>query len=272
MKKNIPVEELSNLYIHKKWSQQKIADKYSCSVTTIHNRLREGGIPFRSKSAAQNKYPKFDFNGTDVEKAYILGFRYGDLNVYQPTGASETIVVRSHSTHEVQCTLFRSLFDKYGHITRSQKENRIQLTCYLNNSFSFLLTKFPENIQKWIRLREDVGWAFAAGYIDAEGTFGLNQKKGRFKVDSYDYKILEAIHNLLIKWGVNSKFYKIANKGDNDYGWVWKEDLWRISVNEANSLETLISYLLPYVRHEKRKNDANMVLQNIRTRRLNGTI
>lgn len=202
----------------------------------------------------------------------MLGFRYGDLNVYKPPGASETIVVRSHSTLSVQGDLFKSLFCRYGTITVSENARSIQMTCYLNTTFSFLLTKYPAEMRTWLSSSEVLLWAFAAGYIDAEGTFGLNQGRGRFKIDAYDYEILSDLNALLLRHGLNSKFRIIAKKGENDYGWVWKENVWRLSVNEAGSLERLIGYLKPYLLHKKRSADANMVLQNIKTRRLHGTI
>ncbi|MDQ1299469.1 MAG: hypothetical protein QG636_137 [Patescibacteria group bacterium] len=268
----IPESDLRHLYINEKWSPAKIAIEYGCTSITVRSRLLEAGIPLKTKSAAQMRYEKYNFSGTDLEKAYMLGFRYGDLNVYQPKGASETIVVRSHSTHAVQGNLFKNLFEKYGTVTVSEGTRSTQMTCYLDTSFSFLLTKYPPEIRTWLASSDMLQWAFSAGYIDAEGTLGLNQGRGRFKVDAYDYTILSDIHALFLRHGLNSKFRIIARKGEDDYGWEWKEDLWRISVNEAGSLEKLINYLEPWLQHEKRRADANMVLQNIRTRRLHGTI
>ena len=268
----LPVDELRRLYLHEGWSPAKIGTLFDCNSITVRTRLIESGIQLKSKSAAQTKYPRKDFSGSDVEKAYMLGFRYGDLNVYKPQGASETIVVRSHSTHETQGDLFKNLFAQYGTITVSIGKRSVQMNCYLNTSFSFLLNKYPKEIRSWLNADESIYWAFTAGYVDAEGTFGLNQGKGRFKIDAYDYAILSDIHALFRRHGLNSRFRIIARKGENDYGWEWKHDLWRISVNEAGSLERLIGLLQPYLRHRKRAADANMVLQNIASRRLNGTI
>jgi len=239
---------------------------------TVRTRLVEAGVPLKSKSAAQTRYPRYDFAGSDSEKAYMLGFRYGDLNVYMPRGASETIVVRSHSTLEAQGNLFKSLFENYGTVSVSEGARSTQMTCYLNTTFSFLLTKYPPAIRAWLSADDTLLWKFAAGYIDAEGTFGLNQGRGRFKIDAYDHSILADMHALFLRCGLNSKFRIIARKGEDDYGWIWKEDVWRLSVNEARSLESLIKHAKPHMLHEKRVSDANMVLQNIATRRLNGTI
>jgi len=264
----IPCDELSRLYHEERWSPARIAQQYGCNAATVRNRLLEAGIELKTKSAAQMRYPKYDFNGSNTEKAYILGFRCGDLNVYQPRGASETIVVRSHSTLTVQGELFKKLFERYGQITVSTNTRSVQMTCYLNETFSFLLTKYPEHIRTWVLSDDLLLWAFGAGYIDAEGTFGLNQGRGRFKIDAYDYAILADLHALFLRHGINSKFRIIARKGENDYGWIWKQDVWRLSVNESRSLEILIEKALPFMRHKKRVADANIVSENVETRKL----
>ncbi|MBU6321218.1 hypothetical protein KGO04_01600 [Patescibacteria group bacterium] len=229
-------------------------------------------MTLRTKSAAQTKYPRHDFAGTHLDKAHMLGFRYGDLNVYMPKGKSETLVVRSHTTLLPQAHLFNSLFKRYGMVITSRNARSLQQTCYLNESFKFLLGKYPDEIRKWLLKNDERFWAFAAGYIDAEGTFGLNQGKGRFKIDAYDLPILQDMNTFLMRKGIHTRFLPIARKGENDYGWVWREDVWRLSVNQASSIELLIKRLYPLLRHGKRRADARKVLRNIVQRRRNGTI
>lgn len=271
-KKVIPADVLKELYVEKGLTPAKIGLLFSCDAITVRARIKEAGILLRTKSAAQTRYNKSDFKGTDVEKAYMLGFRYGDLNVYQPGGVSETIVVRCHTTHKTQEDLFVKLFSQYGQVTPSRNKRSVHLNCFLNMSFAFLKEKYPKHIQHWLDKADDRLWSFSAGYIDAEGTFGLNQGKGRFKIDAYDKEIIARMHALFVKYGINSKLRVIAKEGENDYGWVWKRDLWRISINEAGSLEKLVIYLKPYLLHEKRVLDSQIVLTNIHTRRKNGTI
>lgn len=272
LKIQLPTEELRRLYVDERWSPRRIGAHFSCDAITVRNRIIEAAIPLKSKSEAQTHFFRRSFDGTEQEKAYMLGFRYGDLNVYQPKGASRTIVVRSHSTLVPQGDLFISLFEHYGTITVSEGRRSTQMTCFLDLSFCFLLEKYPVHIREWLLPQEALLWPFFAGYIDAEGTFGLNQGRGRFKVDSYDYEILSDMNDLLLRDGIRSKFRIIAKKGENDYGWIWKKDLWRLSVNEAGSIEQLLTGLKPYMKHKKRVQDANMVLQNIQQRRQHGTL
>lgn len=268
----IPEHILRQLYLKEHWSPAKIGARFNCDAVTVRTRIREANIPLKSKSEAQTHYFRQPYTGSELDKAYMLGFRYGDLNAYKPKGASMTIVVRSHTTKRDQCRVFSSLFSKYGVITTSSNERTAQMTCYLDTSFEFLLDKYPSTTRNWMLKSKRRMSAFAAGYVDAEGTFGLNQGKGRFKIDAYDYEILKDLYESFLQHKLRAKFRAIAKKGENDYGWEWKRDLWRLEINEASSLEQLIKHIMPYQRHAKRIKDANMVLQNIRARRLHGSI
>src|SRR3989344_141144 len=80
----IPETSLRELYLVKNWTPHEIGLQFKCNGVTVRNRLKELKIPFKTKSSAQTKYPRYDFDGTEAERAYMLGFRYGDLNVYKP--------------------------------------------------------------------------------------------------------------------------------------------------------------------------------------------
>lgn len=268
----VPTEALRDLYLNKNWSPKRIGARFNCDGITIRSRLKEAGIAFKSKSAAQTRYFKKDFNGSDTERAYMLGFRYGDLNVYRPQTTSEIFVVRCHSTHLAQEVVFKKMFGKYGKVTYSRNIRSTHMSCYVNASFGFLLQKYNPLERDWLAAADNRMLAFIAGYIDAEGTFGLNQGKGRFKIDAYDVAILEDMHAFLVRNAIRSKFRMILGKGVTKWGQPWRADLWRLEVNEALSLEKLIRAILPYCLHKKRVNDAKIVLRNIRNRRKHGTI
>jgi len=74
------IKELKELYLKKKLSSPKIAERLNCSPTFVRNKLREYGIPIRSLKEAlllsnTPKYPRYNFNGDLKEKAYLIGFR-----------------------------------------------------------------------------------------------------------------------------------------------------------------------------------------------------
>jgi hypothetical protein len=262
-RKNISPKKLHELYIKKKLSPYKIGDLLNCSFKTVTNRLKEYNIPTRTKAQAKMKYFKKDFSGDDIEKAYLIGFRLGDLNAYVPYKNSEIIVVRCHTTDKVQIDLMKLLFAKYGQVTVSQSKHGSHVNCYLNKSFSFLLPK-QDKIEDWIKTNNMTSCAFAAGYIDAEGNFIINQGRARFKIDSYDKNILKWIDEWLKENNIISKFRLISKKGDSrGNGIVFNNDLWRLNVNEAVSLLELIDFIFPYLKHEKRKKDVLLMKKNI---------
>src|SRR3989344_4897429 len=182
----ISSKKLEDLYIHKSLSTIKIVEIYKCSFSTIANRLSEYGISLKSPALARTRYPKNDFDGNKITKAYMIGFRIGDLNVYKPSERSETMVVRCHTTKKYQVKVLQSLFNKFGRVSVSfKKPSHFTVNCFLNRSFDFLLSK-NENSWKWLKKYPRICRGFIAGYTDAEGNFIINQGRARFKIDSYD--------------------------------------------------------------------------------------
>jgi len=271
-KLDINIGLLKNLYYERGLSFNKMGKLMGCSRDTIRNRLKEHNLPFKTKSAAHTKYKKKSFDGDEATRSYLVGFRLGDLSVRKPYKNSHIVVVSCHTTTFYQVRLFRKLFGEYGkiYVYKSPRPS-FNMNCYLDESFSFLLSK---NIAFWFRKRNAHPITFIAGYVDAEGSFGINQGRARFKIDAYDYKILKFINKKLSRLGVKTKFRRIAKKGTKSYKRdnPWNKDLWRLDVNEANSLLKFIKIIMPYIKHRKRISDAKICIKNILKRKQNGTI
>ena len=270
----IPKSELKALYYKKRKSLREIGKMYDCSFSTVANRIRDYGLPLKSPAEARIRYSRKKFSGNSEERAYMIGFRIGDLNVYKPSVRSETVVVRTHTTKRDQVRVMEELFSKYGHtrISISAQGNRFHVNCYLDNSFEFLMPKYLK-VPIWIRQNKKCFLAFAAGYIDAEGSFGINQGKARFKVDSYDRGILEDMHEWFSHNGVASKFWRIAKKGQSRGGDItFNDDLWRMNVNTASDIQNFINLVGPFMLHHKRICDMKKAHQNIKERSLRGSI
>lgn len=259
------------LYVKRRLSTQRVADLLGCSQGTIINRLREWHVKARSKAQMRIQYKKRPFSGDQREKSYLLGFRLGDLNVYKPKGNSKIFVVRCHTTIREQARLIKSLFRKYGGVKICDSSaSRFTVNCFVDDSFRFLHGK---NLPKWVFRNKKTAISFIAGYTDAEGSFGLNQGRGRFKIDSYDYEILKEINAFLAQNKVFTKFYCIARKGmPSMSNIIWNNDLWRLNINIAESLERFVIMIFPHLQHKIRIKDAKRILKNIHTRRNNGTI
>ncbi len=202
-----------------------------------------------------------------------MGFRIGDLNVYKTSPKAETIIVRCNTTSEHQIRLINNLFNKYGHVTIcNSKNDKKNINCHLNTTFDFLIPKI-DGVDKWIRDDNRCGAAFAAGYIDAEGSFMINQGRGRFKIDSYDKNVLHWFHKWLTDNGIAGKIWVIGKKGQGRAdGTTLNSDLWRVNVNRADALLKFIGQIKPDLKHRKRIVDANKVLSNIAKRKAIGTI
>lgn len=262
-------DKLKKLYIDKNISPKKIGEIFGCSFATIRNRLKEFGIPLKDPAFARQRSKRKDFNQDQALKAYMVGFRIGDLNVYRVSEKSQTIVVRCHTTQNDQVYILKSLFDKFGRVTVSFKNGHYHVNCFLNNSFSFLFPK-DDNAWKWIKDASDpVAKNFIAGYTDAEGNFILNQNRARFKIDSYDGKILKCISSWLYSKEINNRFRRIYKMSD-----VWNgryplnKDLWRLNINDMSSLDKFIRIISPLIRHKKRLQDMLICRNNIRIRQL----
>ncbi len=218
------------------------------------------------------RYAKSDCVSDPLVRAYMLGFRLGDLNVYKRGEGSETIVVRCHTTHEAQVSVMKSLFGEFGRVSITPRGNHFTVNCFLNRTFEFLLPK-NSAVWQWVRDDDSVAPSFVAGYVDAEGNFIINQGRGRFKIDSYDRSILEWICLWLSQRGIAHKYRCIRKKGPS-----WRNqpplhgDLWRLNINEANSLEQFIGEISPFLRHAHRIRDAKKCTANVALRRKNGSI
>jgi len=254
---------LKEMYIDKNFTPQKIGDIFGCNVITVRNRIKEHGIKFKDPSFARIRYKRVDFDNDKNLKAYMLGFRIGDLNVYSPSTKSQTIVVRCHSTQVEQINVIKSLFQKYGKVTVSNNKGHYHINCFLNQTFDFLAPK-DSSILLWLHRENAYIPSFIAGYVDAEANFILNQGRARFKIDSYDLYILEFITNWLRLNDFNFRFRRIYKVGDEWNGRSpLNKDLWRLNINDMVSLQKFIKLLLPLIRHSKRRKDMIICLKNI---------
>lgn len=259
---------LQKLYIKENLTPFKIGEKLGCSFKTIRNRLKEHNIPFKNPAYARMTYSKKDFDGSLAEKSYMIGFRIGDLNVYQKSPNSYTVVVRCHTTQKQQVEVIKSIFDKFGRVSISLNNGHFQVNCFMNNSFSFLLKK-DDSTWKWIINSDDnTVFNFIAGYIDAEGNFILNQGRARFKIDSYDASILKWISEFLKQKGIHNKLriiYKAGEKVPSQN--PFPKDLWRLNINGMNELQIFLEKLIPFLRHKTRLSQAKESLMNILKRK-----
>lgn len=274
MRKRIIIskKELQKLYYKENKSKYKIGKIYNCSFSTILNRMREYGLEPLHRSIIQSKYPKKDFSGDKKEKAYMIGFRLGDLNVYRTNPQSRVVVARCHTTKLDQVEVMKIVFSPYGQVTckRNEKNGSYSINCFLNETFNFLLKK-KDQVEDWIKFDNDYSAAFAAGYIDAEANIGVYDGRARFKIDGYDKNIIKWFFPWFKKNSINCPKPKVVGVMGKIYNknnlYKYNADVWRIRVSEKESLEKLLKLVKPYIKHKKRLDDLDKCLNNINERR-----
>jgi hypothetical protein len=265
----IPRSELAVLYLDQKLSLRQIAGHFGCDHSTIKNKLEEYGLPQRNYAEANRIYPRRDFDGREADKAYLIGFRLGDLYVTTMGETGQTIVVECATTKQEQLDLIVSLFGSYGHIYVGNPKRRgdIGITCYLNMSFAFLLPN-EDAVPEWVQSNGIASTAFAAGYIDAEGSFFISQGIAHFAISSYDGGILNWLYQWMSSAAILCPRPRIVGRQGalRPNGAVYRKDLWALAVNRKASLLRLIELLEPCLKHPKRRRDMHTARLNIEAR------
>ena len=269
---NIPSkEELVKLYLKNKLSTWTIEKKFGYCHGTVHRKLKEYNIPTRDRADSHIFNERKDFSGDLNEKAYMIGFRLGDLGVRKIWPNSKTICVASGSTIQEQIDLIESLFKPYCKIWIGKAKNgKINIQANLNESFSFLLSKdFPD----WASNNKQNFFSFLAGFSDAEGNFGIYNKMARYQLGNYDYSLLMKIKDCLNKFDIPcNKLCTSKMKGKiNKQGFRYNADYHMLRIYSKEDLLKLNESLKPFIRHKNKIEDLKKVEENIinRNRRFN---
>ena len=265
-RKTVPLSRsmLFSLYIKKKYSIAKIAELYNCQPSAIFRKMSQYAIVRRTISETSTKHSKKDFNGDSLEKAYMIGFRLGDLGVRK---MGNLIYVGCGTTKTAQLNLVQTLFKDYGPgwVTKKDKKGRFHINFALNHSFVFLMPKHNQ-IPHWIMRSQKLFWQFLAGYTDAEGNIGIYSKRAKLRIRSYDYGILRDIHQRLLQLDMKSIFSLEREQGIDKRGVRHNRDCWGVTINKREDLYKLFCILKPLLRHQKRRSDLDAALQNVSLR------
>jgi hypothetical protein len=259
-------DEITMLYTQEGWPASRIGEKYDVWPQTVTRYLRSWGVPLRTQIASRQPLGRRPCPESLPLRAYALGFVWGDLAVAKASPGSMTISVTGSTTHDEQVDVVTGLFSPFGPVKVSRLERSVSLRASLDLSWGFLFDKYGALVPEWIR-----GFAaeaaFAAGYIDAEGSFGVYEGRARFKVDSYDAQVLAWLADWMGRCGVLCRHRRVARAGDaRQAATPFPADLWRINVNESFSILRLAATLEPFLRHERRRARMTSSVVNIQDR------
>jgi len=268
---NVPSkEELEKLYLNEKLSTWQIQKRFGFARGTVHRKLTEYGLPSRSLAKSHMIHPRKDFSGDQIERAYLIGFRIGDLRVRKPYKNSETISIECGTTKEEQLELIKGMFEKYAYvwISKKNKKGAKNIGANLPLSFDFLLSKDEPD---WVFEKEDIFFSFLAGFTDAEGSIWSNYRQTRFTLASYDTGILHKIYQRFLKLGIpcNPPAIRVKQGFKKRDGLVYRHDLWYFAISKQSTLLHLFGILSSKLKHEKRLKDLKKVEYVLKKRRAN---
>ena len=266
---DITKEMLEDFYINKKLSTWQIERIYKYSRGTVYRKLKEYNIETRNIAESHILYPRFNFSGDKIEKAYIIGFAMGDLRVRKCGSKSETIKVGCASTKNDQIKLISKVFDRYGKvwISKPGKRGIVNMECSLNNSFGFLLKKrtLPDN---WILKNKKCFASFIAGFSDAEGCLSISKGKGYYSLGNYNKSLLRRIRYFLMMNNIIcSKLHESKTKGRLCFGkYFHNQNYWQFCITRKQSLLYFFGLIGIHLRHKAKIKAMKIVKKNIYTR------
>jgi LAGLIDADG DNA endonuclease family protein len=201
----------------------------------------------------RRKYERKPFDGTDEDRAYLLGLRHGDLSVSRPWKG--VVRVSTSTTHPAMAQLFRVLFEPYGHVyqlPRYKKDTDTyewNLTTIVDNSFEFILQS-REAAWAWVETKLSTLLAYLAGVLDAEGSIGIYGNGSTTALQLLYYNtnldLLKFIHGCLVKLGYGPLGpYLDKKKGTttSKYRIVRRKDYWKIALARFNQVQDLLPRL-----------------------------
>jgi hypothetical protein len=216
----------------------------------------------------RRKYERKPFDGTDEDKAYLLGLRHGDLSVSTPW--RDVVKVSTSTTHPAMANLFRSLFEPYGHVyqdPRYKKDtNSYEWNLYtiLDGSFAFLLATVHDTA-KWNTSKPSLVLAYLAGLLDAEGSISIHAQKLMTVVNVTYYNTNLELINLVYRSILGLGFrpqrpYLDKKKGFRSPGYhiEMKKDYWRVVMGRFEECQAFLRGLP--IRHQEKSRKRSLAM------------
>jgi intein-encoded DNA endonuclease-like protein len=142
----------------------------------------------------------------------------------------------------------------------------MHIEVFLNDSFSFLL-EARKNLTLLLKNKE-LFFPFLAGFSDAEGCFGITNKKAYFSIGNYDYNVLQIIRIGLIERGVDvPRIYSDKKLYISCEGYQRNNYYHHLRISRKDALASFLDHITPFIRHDDKKQRLLLVKQHLLERK-----
>ena len=216
----------------------------------------------------RRKYERRPFDGTDEDKAYLLGLRHGDLSVSKPWKG--VVRVSTSTTHPAMAELFKALFGQYGHVynhPRYKKETdsyEVNLSVILDSSFEFLFLELKD-LAAWLVSNDRILLGYLSGLLDAEGSIITTRDSRGLVTIFIDYYnsnlgLIRWVQGAIAKLGYKTSLRVNKKKGyvTKKYGIIHRSDYWQLSTYGIPAAQDFVKRLA--LRHGEKIRRKEMAL------------
>ncbi len=248
-----------NLYQNEGKTLKEISILLGISKSTVRGHVAKQ-IRLRPRSVP--RYPRTPFSGDEATKAYLLGYRAGDVNAFQDSAL--TVTARVSTTHQAMLQMFQKSFSQYGYCFATPRRVFLtgydwQIKAYLDNSFRFMIPRplSPPSEPTLLSM-------FTAGLSDSDGCWSAWEKRGRtafhFNITSRSNGLLMGLASALEKWNYHPHVYLSQKKGTiklvkgrEGNRWITlTEDIWTLVISRRDEIKRLAHQVLPYSHHQEK--------------------
>jgi LAGLIDADG-like domain len=216
----------------------------------------------------RRKYERKPFDGTDEDRAYLLGLRHGDLSVSRPWRG--VVRVSTSTTHTAMAQLFHGLFESYGHVYQEPRFKKVtrayewNLAVILDQSFDFLFQD-KGDVWNWVVTEESTMLAYLAGILDAEGSVGIYSNGSGTALQVLVYNTnLDLVRFVKSAWE-NLGYDPLGPYLDKEEGTITskyqiarRKDYWKVVLARFGQAQSLLRRLA--LRHEEKVSRKNIAL------------
>lgn len=258
-----------NLYRDQSKTLEEISTLLGISKSTARKHTARQ-IQLRPRSIP--RYPRNPFSGDEIERAYLLGYRAGDVNAFQDSAL--TVTARVSTTHRSMLEMFQSSFSNYGRCMMVPRRVFLtgydwQIFAYLDNSFRFLIPR-PLGPPSESALL----YVFTAGFSDSDGCWSVWERLRRtafsFDITSKNYSLLVVLALALKKEGYHPHVYLSRKKGtvkvvkgrEGTRLITLTEDTWTVVIRRRIEVKRLARDVLPYSRHPEKIAKMKLILDD----------